>query len=276
MASPSDAPTGGWSNQSAAADQRRRGSTLLVLALVLALLVPALILVGAAGFSNVVRGHELLVVEQLRAIALPKVSQIESWLTERRQDAELVSASPVLLRHLRRDGDAVVDASSDAIYAKDLAGTYLLFNRAAAGFCAITPEAALGRDDQAIFPPEQAALIIANDRPVMAQDRIVTFQEELTTAQGSITFLATKGPLYDAAGRVAGLFGIARDITERARAEEANRTQLDELRRWQRLVPGREARILELKQEVNSLLAQTGQGPRYAARPAGPIRTDPC
>jgi PAS domain S-box-containing protein len=264
MTSPSDAPTGRWSHQTAAAGEWRRGPTLLALAL--ALLVPALILVGAAGFSEVTRGHELLVVEQLRAIALLKVGQIERWLTERRQDAELLSTSPVLLRDLPRwlrDGDAVVDASSDAIYAKDSAGTYLLFNRAAAGFCATTPEAVLGRDDHAIFPPEQAALIMAHDRQVMAEDRIATFQEELTTAQGSITFLATKGPLHDAAGQVVGLFGIARDITERARAEDANRSQLDELRRWQRLVLGREARILELKQEVNTLLARTGQGPRY-------------
>jgi hypothetical protein len=104
---------------------------------------------------------------------------------------------------------------------------------------------------------------MAHDRQVVAEDRVVTFQEELTTAQGSITFLAIKGPLHDAAGRVVGLFGISRDITERARAEEENRTQLDELRRWQRLVLGREARILELKQEVNTLLARTGQAPRY-------------
>ncbi|WP_020507370.1 PAS domain-containing protein [Lamprocystis purpurea] len=525
MASTSDAPTGRWSIRTGLASDGRHGRTLLALALALALLVPALILVGAAGFSKVVRGHELLVVEQLRAIALLKVSQIEHWLTERRQDAELLSTSPVLLRDLprwlrdgdthtrdlilaqleamrriegfqavmvmdsagavvlgvgghhqaagplldtaaralasgrveftdlyrdhvdgeehihldfvaplvtdelagvvvvlrldrdaflfpflqdwplpsasaetllvRRDGDAVlflnaprdrtdtamrlrlplgagslladrvvsgqvlpgdpvraldyrgvpvlglalpvagtawsliakvdlaelaaaewrdllwlgsalglalvlmlvsalllyqrhalrlarihqqelaarlhdlqlrdavVDASSDAIFAKDLAGTYLLFNRAAAGFCAIAPEAALGRDDQAIFPPEQAALLMAHDRQVVAEDRVVTFQEELTTAQGSITFLAIKGPLHDAAGRVVGLFGISRDITERARAEEENRTQLDELRRWQRLVLGREARILELKQEVNTLLARTGQAPRY-------------
>jgi len=157
---------------------------------------------------------------------------------------------------------------------KDLAGTYLLFNRAAAGFCAITPAAVLGRDDQTILPPEQAALLMAHDRQVMAEDRIITFQEELLTAAGSITFLAIKGPLHDAAGQVVGLFGISRDITERARAEEASRTQLDELRRWQRLVLGREARILDLKQEVNTLLARTGQGPRYPTRPAALIQAD--
>ncbi|MBV5273371.1 MAG: cache domain-containing protein, partial [Lamprocystis purpurea] len=108
MASTSDAPTGRWSIRTGLASDGRHGRTLLALALALALLVPALILVGAAGFSKVVRGHELLVVEQLRAIALLKVSQIEHWLTERRQDAELLSTSPVLLRDLPRwlrDGD---------------------------------------------------------------------------------------------------------------------------------------------------------------------------
>jgi PAS domain S-box-containing protein len=57
----------------------------------------------------------------------------------------------------------------------------------------------------------------------MADNRSTTFQEELTTANGEVTFLATKGPLHDDAGNVIGLFGIARDITERRQAEEALR-----------------------------------------------------
>ena len=39
--------------------------------------------------------------------------------------------------------------------------------------------------------------------------------------------------------------------------------QLDELRRWQKVTLGREGRVLSLKEEINSLLAERGQPPRY-------------
>ncbi|HBD07904.1 MAG TPA: hypothetical protein DCZ69_06550, partial [Syntrophobacteraceae bacterium] len=67
---------------------------------------------------------------------------------------------------------------------------------------------------------EQAASVMANDRQVMEGNRIFTVQEDLTTAEGEITFLATKGPLHDAAGNVIGMVGVSHDITERKRAEE--------------------------------------------------------
>ena len=54
-----------------------------------------------------------------------------------------------------------------------------------------------------------------------------------------------------------------RDITERKKAEEEIRNQLDELRRWYAVTLGRESRIMELKQEVNRLLKQIGNPLRY-------------
>jgi DNA-binding NtrC family response regulator len=51
---------------------------------------------------------------------------------------------------------------------------------------------------------------------------------------------------------------------ERRRAEEANRNQLQELRRWQEAMLDREERIMELKHEVNELLAELKQPHRYA------------
>ncbi len=110
---------------------------------------------------------------------------------------------------------ALVENSPDTIFAKDREGRYLLYNPAAARGAGIAAAQVLGRDDSAIFAPEQAAMLRANDERVMAQDRPETFEEELDTADGRLTFLATKGALHDADGRVVGMFGISRDITER-------------------------------------------------------------
>jgi two-component sensor histidine kinase len=62
----------------------------------------------------------------------------------------------------------------------------------------------------------------------MTDDRCISFQEDLTTTAGELTFLATKGPLHDAAGKVIGMFGISRDITERRRMEVVLRDSLEE------------------------------------------------
>ncbi len=52
---------------------------------------------------------------------------------------------------------------------------------------------------------------------------------------------------------------------QRKEAEESVRRQLDELIRWQNVTIDREFRILELKKEVNSLLAELGRGPKYSS-----------
>lgn len=127
---------------------------------------------------------------------------------------------------------AVVENSSDAIFAKDLAGRYLLFNRETARIIGKTAEQALGCDDTALFPPQQAATIQANDRRALAENQINTYEETLSTVDGERTFLATKGPLRDGLGQVIGLFGISRDITERQLAAEElkrYRNHLEEL-----------------------------------------------
>lgn len=58
---------------------------------------------------------------------------------------------------------------------------------------------------------------------------------------------------------------IFRDITERKRAETSLMDQLAELKRWNEVTLGREARIMELKREVNLALKQAGAPPRYTS-----------
>jgi len=70
------------------------------------------------------------------------------------------------------------------------------------------------------------------------------------------------------------MVSIVQDITERKHAEEENQKQLDELRRWFEITLDREGRVLELKQEVNELLKQSGEALRYeSAIPDNPDAT---
>lgn len=114
---------------------------------------------------------------------------------------------------------AISGSSSDAIFAKDTEGRYLIINAAACRFVGKSPGEIIGKDDRAIFPPEQAEMLIAINRQIVADGRQTTTEEELDTPDGRRTFLATKGPLRDEAGRIFGTFGISRDITRRKQAE---------------------------------------------------------
>ena len=116
---------------------------------------------------------------------------------------------------------AISESSDDAIFAKDLGGHYILFNRAACGFVGKPAEEVLGRDDSAIFPAEQADMLMAIDRRVVADNQTDTREEILSTEKGERIFLATKGPLRNSEGEVIGTFGISRDITEYQQAEKA-------------------------------------------------------
>ena len=118
---------------------------------------------------------------------------------------------------------AIAEGSSDAIFAKDLQGRYLLFNREASRIIGQPVASVLGSDDRALFPADQAQAVMANDAEVMAEGRLHTYEERIDTALGPQVFLATKGPLRDESGSVVGMFGISRDITERRQAEEALR-----------------------------------------------------
>lgn len=59
------------------------------------------------------------------------------------------------------------------------------------------------------------------------------------------------------------VLGIARDITERKRAEEKLISRNKELELYNEVTVGRELKMLELKKEINELLEKSGEKPKY-------------
>ncbi len=115
--------------------------------------------------------------------------------------------------------NTISDSSDDAIFAKDLDGKYLYVNREVLRQTGKTLADVIGRTDEEVYSAKACADLSLFDRKVMHLGHSLTFEEELTTVDGARIFLTTKGPLKDAGGKVFGVFGISRDITERKRDE---------------------------------------------------------
>jgi len=158
----------------------------------------------------------------------------------------------------------LADCSSDVIFAKDLQGRYMLFNREAGRITGQDAKSMIGRGDAALFAADHADRILASDRDVIASNRISTYEETLPTPTGERTFLTTKGPLRDEDDRIIGVFGISRDITERKQAEDVVRKNAANLRK---LFEDNTSVMLLLEQATGNIIEANESAVRFYGYP---------
>ncbi len=118
---------------------------------------------------------------------------------------------------------AIVDSSEDAIISKTLDGIIQSWNAAAERVFGYTAEEAVGRPITMLFPTDR---LDEEDRiitRIRAGQRVEHFDTVRRRKDGTtIPVSLTISPIKDEEGRIIGASKIARDITERKRAEEAN------------------------------------------------------
>jgi PAS domain S-box-containing protein len=116
----------------------------------------------------------------------------------------------------------LIDNLPDSIYAKDAEARKILANPANYKRAGCKTEAdVIGKTDYDFFPPDIAAAFSADDQSVLQTGQPVTNREEKIVLPNGETHwtLTTKVPWRDAAGKIIGLVGIGRDITERKNYE---------------------------------------------------------
>jgi PAS domain S-box-containing protein len=119
---------------------------------------------------------------------------------------------------------AIVDSSDDAIVGKSLAGIVTSWNRGAEAIFGYRAEEIVGHSITLLLPPER----LAEEDVILARlrrgERIEHFETVRRRKDGrDIDVSLTISPVFDAAGRIIGASKIARDITERKRADAALR-----------------------------------------------------
>ncbi|MEI7481815.1 MAG: PAS domain S-box protein [Elusimicrobiota bacterium] len=145
---------------------------------------------------------------------------ISEDITERRHTEKLLIESEETLRK-------IFDTAKDAIFIKDLNGVYVKANKYCAGLFGLTPEQIEGKSDFDLMPRELARQLYDSDRALLKTGGSVTADNDISTVSGGVrVFNSVKTALYDADGRVTGLLGVSRDMTELKKLQ----TQLIEIK----------------------------------------------
>jgi diguanylate cyclase (GGDEF)-like protein/PAS domain S-box-containing protein len=122
-----------------------------------------------------------------------------------------------------------MDHAPAVIFVKDLAGRHLSVNRR---FTALhSPEGAdlVGRTDAEIFGAETAAEMRKSDMAVVTSGVPETLVEGVDRPEGRRHYETIKFPIRDEAGAIAGVAGIALDVTDRVVAEQEREEALRQL-----------------------------------------------
>ncbi len=113
---------------------------------------------------------------------------------------------------------AIVNGTPDAMYIKDSDGRYLMINAAGAQLFGRSVDEVINKDDRALFGADAAPLLAA-DRSVTERGQEETHEHVVTIDGVARTYLSTRLPYRDRQGKVVGVIGISRDITEHRRLE---------------------------------------------------------
>ncbi|MBV8910374.1 MAG: PAS domain S-box protein, partial [Gammaproteobacteria bacterium] len=119
---------------------------------------------------------------------------------------------------------AIVQSSDDAIVSKTLEGKILSWNAGATRVFGYQPEEVIGKPITIIIPPE----LYDEERRILAKvrsgERIDHFDTVRIAKDGRrLSISLTVSPVRDARGTIVAASKIARDVTERKRAEESLR-----------------------------------------------------
>jgi len=164
-------------------------------------------------------------ITELKALR-QSIAESEKDKTERKRAEEALRESEARLRQ-------IIDLVPHPIFVKDRDGKFLLVNKAVAEIYDTSVSDLTGKY-QGDFHPDESELqnMLQDDREVMTKGEIKFIPEQpYTDAQGNLSFLqTTKVPFHLTGDKTPAVLGVAIDITERKRSEEALQAAHEQLK----------------------------------------------
>ncbi len=141
-------------------------------------------------------------------------------ITDQKQTQEALHQSQALL-------EGVLEYSPVAIYIKDIDGQFLLVNQRTTEILQMERTQIIGKTVQDLLSPSFAAKWRKNVQFIQTTGNMLAQEETFPQQDGLHTYLSIAFPLKDSHGTITMIGGISMDITERVRAEEANRSLVE-------------------------------------------------
>ena len=143
-------------------------------------------------------------------------------VTERRQREAALAASERENRAKQALLRALLDSVPDLVFFKDRHSRYLGCNKAFEVYAGSSEQELIGKSDQELAAPDIAEAYRALDREILASGQARRVEEWIPFKHGGGGHFETlKTPFRGPDGRIMGMIGISRDISERTQAQRA-------------------------------------------------------
>ena len=177
--------------------------------------------------EGLIRNHELEIQTKFGAVKTVLLSAEiieidgEKYILTVTNDITKTKQAQQDLKKERRLSRSLIDSIPDIIFYMNENGVYLACNQAFEKYVNKTRREIIGKTDSDLFPPE----LIENHRfhcaKMLSFPEICQYGEVLEYPDGSIVAVDTLiSPLLNDAGKIIGIIGVSRDISERKQGEE--------------------------------------------------------
>jgi PAS domain S-box-containing protein len=163
---------------------------------------------------------------------------------------------------------SLVDNVPGVIFTMDLAGKITFVSRRIKETLGYETAEVINKSVLDLIPEEERQRAMQSIQRGMTGVGIKHFETPMIKKSGERVWLECSFARVRKDGAVIGAQGTVVDITERKRAEEEIKSQLEELQRWEAVMLDREDRVREIKREVNELCRRVGEGIRYTSEEA--------
>ena len=155
--------------------------------------------------------------------------------------------------------ERLFEGAEDGIYTLDLKGVFTSGNRKAEEICGYKREELIGKHFMSLLPNklEIVRLLKVFKDIITSEGGTYKFETALKNKQGTLVPVEIKGAILKKRGRPIGIIGIARDITERKKADEELKNKNRELEKFRKIAIGRELKMIELKKKLKELENKT-------------------